>query len=305
MDNGTATGPGPDLRYVGDLAARAGKLETIDIKTEGLGEGLPAKVPMAWDHANQRLVTLRDEIERYRLRPQRRAGTARALTLQSLIDLVNRHKDADSAVFAETDWQAPSLQAVLDYHEKKGTPRHLRHRIVYAFPLSEEWRAWCQYDGKAMGQEDFAAFVEDRIAELAAPSQEDKEHEQRFQTKFAAPNELIQLSRGLQVLVGMNVKNAKTLQSGEAEIVFEEEHRDVSGNKLVVPGLFMLSLPIFFGGEAVRVPVRLRYRVKAGVIVWFYQMYRPDLAVTARIRADLEEVVKATGLPTYEGSPEA
>lgn len=298
--------PGFDLRYLGQLAAKAHEARDLSIPTAGLGEGLPDKVPVIWDHAGQRLVSVRDEIERYRLRPERRSGRAGMLTLDSFVALVNRHKDEHSAVFGDTDWRAPSLMAVIDYHETGGTPRHMRHRIAYAFPLSEEWKAWREGDGQAMGQGEFAAFVEDRIAELTAPDPEErKEFEKLFQTKIAAPNELILLSRGLQVCVGQNVKNASTLQSGEAEIVFEETHHDAKGNRLVVPGLFMLSLPIFFGGERVRVPVRLRYRVKSGAIVWFFQMYRPDLAVTQRVRDDLAAVAEQTGLPVYEGAPEA
>jgi len=94
------------------------------------------------------------------------------------------------------------------------------------------------------------------------------------------------------------------LQTGAAQIVFEEEHRDANGNVLKVPGLFLLSIAPFFMGEKARIPVRLRYRVAGGKIIWFYQICRPDLAVTTRVREDLAIVAEETALPTFEATPE-
>lgn len=55
----------------------------------------------------------------------------------------------------------------------------------------------------------------------------------------------------------------------------------------------------------IRVPVRLRYRVKEGTVIWFYQLWRPDTYVTDAITKDRDAVHVETGLPIYEGSPEA
>lgn len=298
--------PPVDLRYLAELARDASGMESFPIRTTGLGEGLPEEVPALWDPKNGRMIDAKPIIEAFRLRPERRAGTAHARTLASFIDLLNRHKDEHSAIFADTSWQQPSMTAVVDYHRTDREPRHGQHRIVYDFPLSEAWQAWLKMNGEVMAQGDFALFLEERIAELASPMDAERaEYERLFQTKFATPAELIGLSRGLQVRVGQNVKQAKVLQSGEAEIVFEETHTDAAGNRLIVPGLFMLSLPIFFEGAPVRMPVRLRYRAGAGGIRWFYQLYRADDWVTDRIRQDLALAAQKTGLPAYEGRPEA
>jgi len=100
------------------------------------------------------------------------------------------------------------------------------------------------------------------------------------------------------------VRNVVTLQSGEGQILYDEVHKDMAGNKIIVPGLFMLSIPIFYMGLPVRVPVRLRYRASGGDITWFYDIYRPDTFVTERIREDLRIVGRDTALPTFEGTPE-
>lgn len=298
--------PALDLQLVADLARKAAGPVTIPLDTAGLGEGLPSAVPLLFSPLDGRLLDLRSHIEAFRLQPQRKTGTAAAQTLGTFIDLVNRHKTEHTAIFADTNWEAPSFQAVIDYHRIASTePDHLRHRIHYAFPLSEEWKTWMKSDGEPMSQAEFAAFLEDRIADLSSPNDmELAELPRQFQTTIATPSELIQLSRGLEVNVEARVKNIVTLQTGEGQIVWEETHKDSAGLPLRVPGLFILRIAPFFMGEPVRAPVRLRYRASGGTVKWFYQIYRPDRFITERIREDLRIAGAETVLPTFEGTPE-
>lgn len=275
---------------------------------EQLGQGLPAYAPIGLRKGeNPGTFSLKPLIEEYRQFPARKTGTAKALTLQSFIDLTNRHKIAATAVFANSDWRKPSVVAVIDYHAvaPDGDPAWLKHRVSYEFPLSDPWKLWVSQNGEWMDQAEFASFIEDQIADLSSPETgEVSSYEATFGTKIATPAELIQLSRGLQVFAATEVKNAVTLQSGEGSIVFSEEHRDVNGNKLTVPGLFILQIAPFFMGDLIRVPVRLRYRLSGGKLKWAFQIYRPDLAVTDRVRTDLDIIRVKTELPVFEGFDE-
>lgn len=301
----------PDASIIAELAKLGRDASGIDIITiatpPGIG-GLPESVPVAVSHEQYpKLIDVSHFLEAYRTRPERKAGIARALTLASFIDLVNRHKTADSVIFADTTWTKPSFTAVIDYHQNAsaGDPAFGKHRIGYAFPLSEEWQAWVATNGKAMSQRDFAAFLEDRIADLSSPTDFERNNLERdFGTTLATPAELIRLSRGLQVNVDAKVKRAVNLQTGESEISFEETHKDADGKPIKVPGLFVLSIAPFFMGDKVRVPVRLRYRVAGENIAWFYQIYRPDQSVTERVRTDLGLAEAGTALPAFEGTPE-
>lgn len=261
-------------------------------------------------------------------KPRTRTGKAVATTLQSFIDLVNRHKSADTAIFVDSNWRAPKLTAVVDYHQEaeRAAPapkegehvvfpsaplgddpyaRQCRHRIEYAFPLSDSWKTWVGANGKEMGQGDFAAFLEDHVHEIASPTDAERTlYENQFKTKFATPNELIDLSRGLVVHVDSKIANKKMLQTGETQMVFETTHKDASGNELFVPGIFLICVPPFHRGDAVRIPARLRYRTAGGAIVWFYQMFRPDQFIDERVADDVTEVEAATKLPAYHGAPE-
>ena len=288
------------------LTREASRIEIVSLGTEGLGEGLPATVPLKIDHRpNGSVQALVQEIERYRQRPARREGIAKVTTLASFIDLTNRHKSEHSALFANTRWPGPSLSAVINYHELKGVPAHLDHRVVYDFPITDELKAWIGGNGKLIEQREFAEFLEEHAAELASPFEaEVNDYERLFKEKFAAPNDLIALSRNLEVYVGAKVKRGERLQSGERTVEFVEEHTNSKGEKVEIPGIFMVAVPAFLDGAPVRIPARLRYRIVGGNIMWGYQLYRWEYWLRNQVQTDLLRAAKGTGLPPFEGEPE-
>ena len=261
----------------------------------------------------------------YRTHPQRRKGTAMLGDLDSFIAHVNRFKDSDSAVFANPDKTQPSLTAVLDYHqavnrdcearEETALPRFGVHRAGYRFPLTAEWKAWNASNKKPMGQADFAAFVEERALDiLPAPTFQGElsEADQKLKAladllngKFAAPEKMMALSRGLAIFETAKVINATNINSGEGTITFEEEHQDSNGKKLEVPNLFCIGVPVFDGGEAYRVVVRLRYRKDGSKIAWHYDMYRHDVVFDDAFKGACQTVATGTDLPLFVGAPEA
>lgn len=296
-----------DVDRIAELGKEASDFEIETFSPPAGAVGLPSAIDFGFDHRECGGVKdLAELAEKWRLHPARRKGTAAITTLQSFISLVNRHKTEHSVIFAETTWPNPSLTAVVDYHEKEnGKPQFNQHRVHYAFPLTDEFKEWAGRDGKAMTQHDFAAFIEDRVAELADPTEEERqEFEPLFNTRFATPADMLTLSRGLEVNVAAQVKNAVTLQSGEGQIVFVEEHKDGKGDKIIVPGLFMISVPAFLAGEPVRLPARLRYRAANGSLSWFYQLYRWKNFLRDRVVSDLSWAESETELPAYEGKPE-
>ena len=306
---------GEAVTKIADLAKNAASPEIVMVNSEK-AVGLPAAVPVLFDKRAGApgiggLVDLRPFAEKWRTAPERKRGTSKLDTLDSFIGLTNRHKDANSVIFAQATWPNPSLTAIIDYNEEgdKGAARYGDHSFVYPFPLTDEFKAWAENDystsKEAMNQGEFASFIEERVFELAeAAPEEKKTFEPLLRTQFASPSRMMELSRGLQVNVESVAKSGVTLQSGEGEIQFAEEHRTSTGEKLIVPGLFMISLPAFIGGDPVRIPVRLRYRVKGGSIAWFYQMYRWKEFLRERVLNDLTTAQKDTGLPCFEGLPE-
>lgn len=290
------------------LAIEGSKPDIISIPTAGLGRGLPPVVPVGWDRRSQEFISLIDLIEEARPEPERE-GTATVNTLAPFIALVERHKDDGSVIFAETAWPNPKLTAVMDYHTLDNEARFGKHRVVYAFPLTEEFKVWIAGDSKPMEQAKFALFLEEHVAELASPFPgEVTEFEEKFKARFGAPNELLSLSRSLEVNEGSKVKQAFNPQTGERQVVFTTEHTNAAGEPIDIPGIFMVSVPPFISGDAepprIRIPARIRYRISGGAISWFYQLYRWEYFLREQVQADLQDAATTTGLPAYEGKPE-
>lgn len=255
------------------------------------------------------IVSIKQFFDEYRTRPERRRGTATLTTLESFIAHVKRHRDDASVVFSDTaDRKAPKLIAVYDYNEAGGDVTKARfgeHRAVYHFPISEEWTAWTSRT-QAMQQDAFAEFLEERIVDVIDPATVG-ETVKRFAAELgitlAAPQRLMELSRGLAVRVGQRVVQQVNLSSGEAQLGFEEKHEGESG-PLKVPGGFAIGVPVFRSGALYQVPARLRYRVHGGAVSWMLSLQRVDQVWDHAITEACDLTAKETGCPLFYGTPE-
>ena len=267
--------------------------------------GLPNLITWLLDAKTGKASSIRQIVEEHRYKPFARSGTARALTLDSFNALVLRHKTEHSVIFASSQSEAPALTAIIDYHSADGDADNCKHRIAYTFPLSDEIKVWRKGHSTPMTQAEFTDFLEEHAAELASATKEERaQFEGLFREKFAEPNDLISLARSLEVHVNSKVKQVSRPTSGERILEFNEEHTNGAGERVEIPGLFMLSVPAFVDGAPVRIPARLRYRVTAGGIVWSYQLYRAGEMIRRRVQEDAQVAALATGLPAFEGAPE-
>lgn len=252
-------------------------------------------------------------IDQFRDKPLARTGTARLTRLDSFIAHTLRFASDDSAIFASDDPTAPKLTTVFDYHptspdRKAAQPG--KHRALYAFPLSDEWQAWAKHDGKPMPMLDFAAFLEDRIVDVVADAKPSSDAAKDFIKKtggnIASPSKLIEIARGLQVNEASVLRETRNLSSGEAEVVFQSEHTDAAGNKLTLPNLFMVCVPVFARSPVFyQILARFRYRKNGGGLVFWYELWRPDLVFEQAFTEACDKAVSETKLPLFVGNPES
>jgi hypothetical protein len=121
--------------------------------------------------------------------------------------------------------------------------------------------------------------------------------------EFASAQRLMELSRGLSIRVASKVAQVTNLGSGEGAIAYSAEHQDEAGKPLKVPGLFLLTLPVFRDGTLYQVPVRLRYRHKEGVLSWTLEPWRLS-AVKRDAIGDIGKTLKSAQIcPVYFGEP--
>jgi hypothetical protein len=245
--------------------------------------------------------------------PRSRRGSAGLTSLASFIDHVNRFKSDNTVIFARDNREQPSLTAVLDYHAAGHASQasHGRHRSTFAFPLSDEWKAWQKRDNDKMTMADFAMFLEDRIIDVDSPDSDLGEDIAKLvrtlggARELASPTKLIELSRGLQVHEASAVREAVKLSSGAGEISFQSEHLDALGEQLSVPSMFLLAIPVFRNGAPYQVLARLRYRKTPSGLVFWYELSRTDRVFDHAFDEAVAEVIEKTTLPVLLGSPEA
>lgn len=259
--------------------------------------------------------SLKPIIDLWRTAPERRTGTAHVGRLESFIDLTNRFKDENSALFVrgkvEGKTITATLESVLDYHpalpeNKPDNARFNQHRVNYAFPVSKEFQAWIDNDGTPMAQVEFATLIEDRIGDIIGNDPKNPVTFDGFDVlkpNFADPAQMLELSRGMEVFSNVTVKGKTRLSSGETQIEFVTEHKDNKGNALNPPDFFLICVPIFEMGVLYRLPVRLRYRVEQGRVVWFYQLYRAEKAFDDAFNEACYDAKEKTELPLYWGAP--
>ncbi len=260
--------------------------------------------------AGKTLSSVKKLLDEYNLAPERKKGTAVLNEPESFVQHVNRMKDDSTALFASIDPRKPSVMAVYDYHKIDGSPRFGEHRAVYPFPLSSEWVAWVSRNGfqQKMNQKAFAEFLEDRVtdlcpAHLAGPKT--KEYVAQLQCALGEPSQIISLARGLSVRVEQDMVNSVVLGTGETQMQWKEVHKDERGEPLSVPGAFLISIPIFVGGEECVLPVRLRYRVIEQKVFWFYDLAMVDRMFREAIDVELGKISGGVQIPVLIGTPEA
>jgi hypothetical protein len=203
------------------------------------------------------------------------------------------------------------MLAIYDYNHEDGEARFGEHRAAYAFPLSEEWKAWTAKNETPMSQVEFAAFLENRIADVSEfiPEKTGEVARAFFQkigidVGVAAPARLLQLSRDFSVHADEKVRTAVNLNTGETVVHYEAAHVDEQGAPVKVPGAFLLALPVFKSGAPYEVAARLRYRKDGPSIKWSYQLYRTDLIFDHAFAEAFTAASDKTGLPLFQGSPE-
>src|SRR5262249_37598297 len=152
---------------------------------------------------------------------------------------------------------------------------------------------WLESNCKIMGQQDFALFLEEHHLEMASPVDEDRLSIGDLASSFAQPLEVLELARDLEIYSQESYRSKNNLSSGETEIRFTAEHVDAGNKPVKIPNFFVIQMALFEGGDRVRIPVRLRYRLKDGRVAWFYDLYRVDKALNEaftmacmRVKAD-------------------
>lgn len=261
----------------------------------------------------KKLHSLKPFMDEYRGAPDRITGTTWLDDELSFVRHVNEQKRKTTRLFCAATTAKPTMTAVYNYHgiAEDGTerPAFRDHRAVWPLRLSREWQAWTEASGKLMSALDFAEFLEQRVPDVYwGDEQSDwiKTMVSTLDLRLASSGSLVALSRNLAVNVNVAVRQAQTLSSGEIAMTYVEQHSDGEGQPLRVANAFLIRIPVVLGGPSFLLLARLRYRIAGGgKVSWAFDLTRTELVLEEAIRDICARVELETGLPVFQGTPEA
>ncbi|MFC9432777.1 DUF2303 family protein [Nocardia sp. NPDC057030] len=231
--------------------------------------------------------------ERYYPVPWRMRGQITVDDVPSLVALLEAEEDLGRVVII-ADQQNSRITAILNFEGWRD------HRILLDLTASEQYIRWANYDGKMVNQVDFAELIEERVADIVAPSAAD----------------MLELTRTFNATTNVEFDSDVLRQSGAVRFRYVEriEARAGQARDLAVPEKFTIRVPVWRGGEAVEMQASLRYRVSRGGLVLGYKLdQREDIyraafdgvraALVKALPADADKYAVVSGRAPYAIDP--
>jgi uncharacterized protein YfdQ (DUF2303 family) len=107
--------------------------------------------------------------------------------------------------------------------------------VLLALRKTEAWEQWLALDGKLMGQEQFAEFLEDHLPELLDP----------------AAATMLEIAQSIQAATKAEFQSGTRLSTGERQFAYVENVTAKAGQRgdLTIPETFVVGLVPFEGSE--------------------------------------------------------
>lgn len=218
--------------------------------------------------------------------PARKQGTTVVRDAESFRKYYEKHADAGTEVYANAE--RLSVTAVLDAHTGDAA-RWEGHRLTLSLAKTDAWRQWLELDGKLMGQEQFAEFLEDHLPELVDPD--------------AAT--MLEIAQSFQAATKVEYQSGTRLATGQRQFQFVETMNAKAGQKgqLTIPEVFAIALVPFEGSAAYKLTARLRYRIVDTQLRIGYKLERPADTLTAAFGDVVTAIGEAIEQPVMNGTP--
>lgn len=244
-------------------------------------------LPPGWSLAE------RDD-EKLQMTPRRKRAKVRMHDDASFIDYVKRHGSlAYSTVWCEADYVAGKVgfTAIVNDHGEEEDPHWRDHTASYTPTFSAEWRDWIGSNKKAFGQADFAAFIEEKLKDIASAE------------GLPTGAQMLEMALSFEANQDMRFKSAIRLQNGGVQMSFVQDDDDQTLAKMQLFERFAIGIPVFWNGDAYRIDARLRYRVREGKLTFWYELVRQDKVLESAAVTLVEKIRHQTGSAFFFGEP--
>lgn len=202
-------------------------------------------------------------------------------TVESFAQYVGLFKNEGTQLFAKR--AAGEVYADFEYHQPDA-PSWNKHRAVLPVKYSDEFDQWLRACQRRLNQEELATLLDERIDDIRDPK----------------PGEVITAVQNFQLRRTANFKAAVDMNTGRTQFAFEEKDEAKGGGTVVVPHELLLGLPIYEGGQAWEVRVRVRYGIQDSESGKKLHFVLSILKLSAHLKqafeAELKRAEEATGL---------
>lgn len=273
----------------GDAAAIIVTAQDAMVAPEQIARGALFAVPVSDDSRFEIIDT-----EAHAASPYAKRGNVNLHEQGSLIHYVKDHHGNGTALYADIDKN--TVVAVLNGHaaswdggeEFSDQPGWGDHRAWLNLRLTPEWKRWATHDGKAQGQEAFAEFIEDSVADIVDPS----------------GATMLELAQTFEAKKDVAFRSQTRLSDGQRQLTYTEniEARGGSGGQLAVPSQLELGISPYEGGQPYKITARLRFRLGGeGKLTIGYILDRPDDILRAAFNDVVGEIETDTGIKAFRG----
>lgn len=225
-------------------------------------------------------------IERAKPNPNRKTGTVVLNALDSFVAYTKEQgREGITRIYADPD--SRTLTAVFNDHATGEQAGWRDQRATFAAEMSREFKKWYENNAKQMGQEDFAIFLEDNIADIKEPS----------------GDQLLKVALTLQATTTADFKSHKRLENGQVQFTYTENIDARATSDLIeIPREFAIGCRLFKNGEGYLIKARLKYRLHSGTIKFWYELDRPLNAVEEAFAEYIKKAEEAA-FPILIGKP--
>lgn len=251
------------------------------------------------------------ENERAPILPKIITQAVRVQDVASVMNYINRFKNPDSVLFA--DIASSTILGVIDYHtaaqqqeegaqmvtSKDPTARHTKHTVSLTIPHSIEWQTWKAIDGTLMSHVEFSNFLEENQIDILPLG---TAHDRAGEVIEDAPTTILELCRELQVSSGY--KTSGDVRNGDyISLEMMKEDNVATKKNVQLPVSIDLSIPVYFGEQAVHITAFMRRRVVEGGLKLGIKLQRPEQVRQDEFKRIVTEIEQGVMLATLYGKP--
>lgn len=174
---------------------------------------------------------------------------------------------------------------IVDYHHAGDGPARFRqHHATFTAVLSDQWKTWVAQNGKKMSQVEFATFIEDNTPDIVNAAL------------------MKDVATDLQARDEAEFASATRLDNGQTEFLYQQAIKGTVGKgKSVVPETFKLTIPVFLNEPAREITARLRWRLSAGKLTFWYDLFRASEIIDGGFRALVTKIEAGTSAEILMG----